>query len=58
MRAHTYTQAHDSMIYETTSALFRSFLKNAGGDNKKAHEGKAKAGPGEKASANKPIMND
>jgi len=46
------------MIYEPTSVLFRSFLKNQGEEKKKTHEGKQKAGPGEKASANKPVMQD
>ncbi|ABO99480.1 predicted protein [Ostreococcus lucimarinus CCE9901] len=47
-----------SMIYETTSALFRSFLKSSRNDDKFSHEGKRKSGPGEKASANKPVMDD
>ena len=46
------------MIYETTSALFRSFLKSSRAEAKHAHQGKQRAGPGEKASANKPIMDD
>jgi hypothetical protein len=45
------------MIYETTSALFRSFLRSSGKSDF-AGEGKRRAGPGEKASANKPIMDD
>jgi hypothetical protein len=47
-----------SMIYETTSTLFRSFLKSSRHDDKFSHEGKRKSGPGEKASANKPVMDD
>jgi len=46
------------MIYETTSALFRSFLKSSRHEDKFSHEGKRKSGPGEKASANKPVMDD
>jgi len=46
------------MIYETTSALFRSFLKSSRNEDKFAHQGKQRSGPGEKASANKPVMDD
>lgn len=45
------------MIYDTNSTLFRSFLKVASGGGGGAHQ-KTRAGPGEKSSVNKPIMND
>lgn len=46
-----------TMIYDVNSTLFRSFLRvsAAHGTGK---EGKARAGPGEKKSDNKPVMND
>lgn len=45
------------MIYDVNSTLFRSFLRvsAAHGTGKEA---KARAGPGEKKSDNKPVMND
>lgn len=45
------------MIYDTNSALFRSFLKAASGSGGGAHQ-KTRAGPGEKSNVNKPVMND
>ena len=45
------------MIYQTDSNLFRSFLKTSAGGGGGAHQ-KTRAGPGEKSSVNKPIMND
>ena len=46
-----------TMIYDVNSTLFRSFLRvfAAHGAGK---QGKALAGPGEKKSDNKPVMND
>ena len=46
-----------AMIYQTDSNLFRSFLKTAAGGGSGAHQ-KTRAGPGEKSSVNKPVMND
>ena len=50
-------RTNDAMIYDVNSTLFRSFLRvsAAHGTGK---EGKARAGPGEKKSDNKPVMND
>ena len=45
------------MIYETNSVLFRSFLKVTSGGGGGGTQ-KARAGPGEKSSVNKPVMND
>ena len=45
------------MIYPVDSNLFRSFLRSSSAGGAGGHQ-KTRAGPGEKSSVNKPIMND